>query len=39
MDKISIVMTMDCEPTITTSDASATGPRDWAHGERAARGY
>lgn len=39
MDKISIVMTMDCEPTTATSDASATGPRDWAHGERAARGY
>ena len=39
MKKISIVMTMDCEPTTATSDAAATGPRDWAHGERAARGY
>jgi len=39
MNSISIVMTMDCEPTTTTSHAAATGPRDWAQGERAVRGY
>jgi len=36
---ISVVITMDCEPTTATTHPSATGPRDWAHGERAVRGY
>ena len=39
MKDIRIVLTMDCEPTTATSHPTATGPRDWAHGERAVRGY
>lgn len=39
MKDIRIVLTMDCEPTTATSHPTATGPRDWAHGERAIRGY
>jgi hypothetical protein len=36
---IHIVVTMDCEPTTATCDRSATGPADWALGERAVLGY
>lgn len=39
MTSMNIVLTMDCEPTTQTSDAAATGPGDWALGERAVRGY
>ena len=39
MKEVRIVLTMDCEPTTATSHPTATGPRDWAHGERAVRGY
>jgi peptidoglycan/xylan/chitin deacetylase (PgdA/CDA1 family) len=39
MRKIRIVVTMDCEPTTATCDKSASGPGDWALGERAVRGY
>ena len=39
MKEIRIVATMDCEPTTATSDASASGPGDWALGERSVRGY
>ena len=39
MKEINILLTMDCEPTLGTTHAQATGPRDWAHGERAVRGY
>ena len=39
MKDIKIVLTMDCEPTTATSDPSATGPHDWALGERAVRGF
>jgi peptidoglycan/xylan/chitin deacetylase (PgdA/CDA1 family) len=39
MKEINILLTMDCEPTLATTHAQATGPRDWAHGERAVRGY
>lgn len=39
MKTIGIMMTMDCEPTTATTHPAATGPRDWSHGERAARGY
>ncbi len=39
MKEVRIVLTMDCEPTTATSHPTATGPRDWAHGERAIRGY
>ena len=39
MKEINILLTMDCEPTLATTHALATGPRDWAHSERAVRGY
>jgi len=39
MKEIKIVVTMDCEPTTATSHPAATGPNDWALGERAACGY
>ena len=39
MNEIRIIITMDCEPTTATTHPSATGPRDWAQGERAVRGY
>lgn len=39
MDEIRVIVTMDCEPTTATTDPSATGPKDWIAGERAARGY
>ena len=39
MKDIRIVLTMDCEPTTATSDASASGPANWAFGERAVLGY
>jgi hypothetical protein len=39
MQSVGVFLTMDCEPTIETSHPTATGPRDWAHGERAVRGY
>ena len=39
MKEINVVLTMDCEPTTATSDKSASGPKDWAHGERAVSGY
>ena len=35
MKEIRIVVTMDCEPTTATCDVSASGPGDWALGERA----
>jgi hypothetical protein len=37
--EISVVITMDCEPSTATSHPRATGPRDWAMGERAVTGY
>ncbi|WP_372623556.1 polysaccharide deacetylase family protein [Falsiroseomonas sp.] len=39
MQEISVVITMDCEPSTATSHPKATGPRDWAMGERAVTGY
>jgi len=39
MQEISVVITMDCEPTVATSHPTATGPTDWAMGERAVMGY
>lgn len=39
MKEVNVVLTMDCEPTTSTSDRTASGPRDWAQGERAIRGY
>ncbi len=39
MKEISVVITMDCEPSTATSHPKATGPRDWAMGERAVLGY
>jgi len=39
MKTINVVLTMDCEPTTSTSDRTASGPKDWAQGERAVRGY
>ena len=39
MKDVRIVPTMGCEPTTATSEASASGPADWAPGERAVRGY
>ncbi|HEY4252844.1 MAG TPA: polysaccharide deacetylase family protein [Roseomonas sp.] len=39
MQDISVVITMDCEPSTATSHPKATGPRDWAMGERAVTGY
>lgn len=39
MKSVNVVLTMDCEPTTSTSDPTASGPRDWAQGERAIRGY
>ena len=39
MKDVRIVLTMDCEPTTATSDASASGPADWALGGRAVLGY
>jgi hypothetical protein len=35
MKDVRMVLTMDCEPTTATSDASAPGPADWALGKRA----
>ena len=39
MKDMRIMLTMDCEPTTATSDASASGPANWALGERAVLGY
>lgn len=39
MKEVGVMMTMDCEPTTATSHPTATGPRDWEHGETAVRGY
>lgn len=39
MDAISVVVTMDCEPTLETTHPTATGPRDFAQSERAITGY
>lgn len=39
MQKIQVVVTMDCEPTTETTHPTATGPDTWALGERAVRGY
>jgi hypothetical protein len=39
MKSVHVFMTMDCEPTTATTHPEATGPRDWAHGERAVRGW
>ncbi len=39
MKEVSIVLTMDCEPTTATSDRSASGPKDLPSGERAVLGY
>jgi hypothetical protein len=37
--RLRIVLTMDCEPTTASTHGSATGPSDWAFGERAVTGY
>lgn len=39
MREISVVISMDCEPSTATSHPKAAGPRDWAMGERAVLGY
>jgi hypothetical protein len=39
MDKVNVVVTMDCEPTLETTHPTATGPRDFAQSERAITGY
>jgi hypothetical protein len=39
MEEISVVITMDCEPTLATTHSSATGPKDFALSERAIRNY
>lgn len=39
MQEISVVVTMDCEPTKATTHADATGPVDFAQSERAILGY
>lgn len=39
MKEIRIVLTMDCEPTTATNSPRASGPADWAQGERAVKGY
>ncbi|MCC7425886.1 MAG: polysaccharide deacetylase family protein [Alphaproteobacteria bacterium] len=39
MKEIFVVITMDCEPSTATSHPKATGPKDWAFGERAVTGY
>ena len=39
MKEVAVMMTMDCEPTKATSHPTATGPRNWEHGEAAVRGY
>lgn len=39
MKELSVVLTMDCEPTTATSDRTASGPKDLARGERAVLGY
>jgi hypothetical protein len=39
MQEITIVLTMDCEPTTTTSHPAATGPISWDAGEDAVRGF
>jgi hypothetical protein len=39
MREINVVITMDCEPTKETTNPKATGPRDFAHSERAITGY
>jgi hypothetical protein len=39
MREITIVLTMDCEPTTATSHPAATGPASWDAGEAAVRGF
>jgi hypothetical protein len=39
MKEIRVVLTMDCEPTTATNSPRASGPADWAQGERAVSGY
>lgn len=39
MKDIQVLLTMDVEPTTATTHAKATGPSDWAQGERAVMGY
>lgn len=39
MDEISVVVTMDCEPTLATTHPTATGPKNFAQSERAITGY
>lgn len=39
MKEIQVLLTMDVEPTIGTTHPKATGPIDWAMGERAVMGY
>lgn len=39
MKEISVVITMDCEPAISSTHATATGPTDYAMSERAILGY
>lgn len=39
MEEISVVITMDCEPTLETTHSTATGPKTFAESERAIRGY
>ena len=38
MDRLNVVITMDCEPTTELTHGSATGPASWALGERAVTG-
>lgn len=39
MKEINVVVTMDCEPSTQTTHPSATGPHDWALGQRSCEGY
>ena len=39
MDQVSVVVTMDCEPTLATTHPKATGPKDFSQSERAITGY
>ena len=39
MKEISVVITMDCEPSTATSHPKASGPEDWAMGERSVSSY
>ena len=39
MQKINVVLTMDCEPTTATTHPTATEPTNWSAGEDAVLGY